>query len=200
MKTISFLTVFFAFPCVSIPLSLAALVAGCVAIGPDEGVSLFNGRDLEGWEGATHMYVVDPSEPGVLRCDQTKIDDATRAKIIEIVGIVSTVTPAADKTFEETWLPIAKDHTAKLVDEGKITSDQATLIIGAVTVAVKGIDYVFVRYPKAKLYEGLVVSVINGFTDGFLTAFKPVNTAVVRGVDRVTYDVDAYIWLKRNCK
>lgn len=75
MKTISFLTVFFAFPCAIIPLSLAALVAGCVAIGPDEGVSLFNGRDLAGWEGATHMYVIDPSEPGVLRCDQTKIDE-----------------------------------------------------------------------------------------------------------------------------
>jgi len=174
---------------VFLSLSAAAIAAaaftGCKSVPSDETMY-------------TTSYAIGAAAG--LIADQTKIDDATRAKIIEIVGIVSTVTPAADKTFEETWLPIAKDHTAKLVDEGKITSDQATLIIGAVTVAVKGIDYVFVRYPKAKLYEGLVVSVINGFTDGFLTAFKPVNTAVVRGVDRVTYDVDAYIWLKRNCK
>ena len=31
-------------------------------------VSLFNGVDLEGWEGATAMYGVDPKEPGVLQC------------------------------------------------------------------------------------------------------------------------------------
>ena len=31
-------------------------------------VWLFNGVDLEGWEGATAMYGVDPGEPGVLQC------------------------------------------------------------------------------------------------------------------------------------
>lgn len=35
----------------------------------EEGfVSLFNGKDLTGWEGATAMYGVDPKEPGVLQC------------------------------------------------------------------------------------------------------------------------------------
>ncbi|MBO7683544.1 MAG: DUF1080 domain-containing protein [Kiritimatiellae bacterium] len=35
----------------------------------DEGfVSLFNGENLDGWEGATAMYGVDPKEPGVLQC------------------------------------------------------------------------------------------------------------------------------------
>jgi hypothetical protein len=35
----------------------------------DEGfVSLFNGKDLTGWIGATGMYGVDPNEPGVLQC------------------------------------------------------------------------------------------------------------------------------------
>ena len=31
-------------------------------------VSLFNGKDLAGWDGATAMYGVDPKEPGVLQC------------------------------------------------------------------------------------------------------------------------------------
>ena len=56
-------------------------VAGCCCIERDKGgcnrypdtinegfVSLFNGVDLEGWEGATEMYGVDPKEPGVLQC------------------------------------------------------------------------------------------------------------------------------------
>ena len=35
----------------------------------DEGfTSLFNGKDLTGWIGATGMYGVDPAEPGVLQC------------------------------------------------------------------------------------------------------------------------------------
>ena len=59
----------------------ALVVAGCCCLKqepqscckyPDavnEGfVSLFNGFDLEGWEGATAMYGVDPKEPGVLQC------------------------------------------------------------------------------------------------------------------------------------
>ena len=67
-------------------MALAALAAGFAVAGcccfksgstccgkyPDsinEGfVSLFNGVDLEGWEGATEMYGVDPKEPGVLQC------------------------------------------------------------------------------------------------------------------------------------
>ncbi len=35
----------------------------------DEGfTSIFNGRDLAGWAGATSMYGVDEKEPGVLQC------------------------------------------------------------------------------------------------------------------------------------
>ena len=41
----------------------------------EEGAALFNGSDLSGWTGATHMYVADASEPGVLRCEQARIDE-----------------------------------------------------------------------------------------------------------------------------
>ncbi len=51
-------------------------MAGCCSICSneypgdiDEGfVSIFNGKDLTGWCGATEMYGVDPKEPGVLQC------------------------------------------------------------------------------------------------------------------------------------
>ena len=34
----------------------------------DGFVSIFNGKDLTGWIGATKTYGVDPNEPGVLQC------------------------------------------------------------------------------------------------------------------------------------
>ena len=34
----------------------------------DGFVSLFNGKDLTGWIGATKTYGIDPNEPGVLQC------------------------------------------------------------------------------------------------------------------------------------
>jgi len=71
-------------------VAMGAALAGCVAAPevkcgylnkPAEGacgaspcadsdgfVSLFNGKDLTGWIGATAMYGVDPNEPGILQC------------------------------------------------------------------------------------------------------------------------------------
>ena len=43
--------------------------AACAGAADTDGfVSLFNGKDLTGWIGATGMYGVDPNEPGVLQC------------------------------------------------------------------------------------------------------------------------------------
>ena len=67
----------------------ASVLAGCVSTAPviecnyknqpakakaaanadEEGfVTIFNGKDLTGWFGATEIYGVDPKEPGVLQC------------------------------------------------------------------------------------------------------------------------------------
>ena len=59
-----------------IPAAMVALAGCCCICGNneypetiDEGfVSLFNGKDLTGWVGATSTYGVDPAEPGVLQC------------------------------------------------------------------------------------------------------------------------------------
>ena len=46
-------------------------------------VSLFNGVDLEGWEGATAMYGVDPAEPGVLQCfPDRKLPEGQRGDLV----------------------------------------------------------------------------------------------------------------------
>ena len=72
------------------------VVAGCCCGKPgsktcsgypdsiNEGfVSLFNGVDLEGWEGATAMYGVDPKEPGVLQCfPDRKLPEGQRGDLV----------------------------------------------------------------------------------------------------------------------
>lgn len=47
----------------------------------DEGfVSIFNGKNLDGWIGAKSIYGVDPAEPGVLRCFKDKIASAPESE------------------------------------------------------------------------------------------------------------------------
>lgn len=72
-------------------VSAALVLAGCLSSNffADEGysyeidegfVSIFNGKDLDGWEGATSVYGVDPAEPGVLQCFGSKFADAPESE------------------------------------------------------------------------------------------------------------------------
>ena len=78
-------------------VAVLAAVAGCCTAGRDsakecrfypesvnEGfVSLFNGVDLEGWEGATAMYGVSADEPGVLQCfPDRKLPEGQRGDLV----------------------------------------------------------------------------------------------------------------------
>jgi len=110
-----------------------------------------------------------------LVANMTKIDDDSRNAICDIMGAVATVIPEDGQTFEDAWMDVAKRHTQALIDKGTITQAQGELILAAVRLAVKGIDYVFIRYPEAKQYKELVTAATRGFCNGFLTVFKPVN-------------------------
>lgn len=128
----------------------------------------------------------------------TEIDDASRNAVCDIVNKVSSCIPETNQTFSAAWTPIAKEHTDKLIVEGKISTTQGVFVMKAFSVAVAGIDYIFeVRYPTAKQYKDIVTAAVNGFTDGFLTVFKPVDGDSARG-RAVTFDIDAYEWLKKN--
>ena len=126
--------------------------------------------------------------------NQTKIDDKSRAVVIEVMTKASEVVPSADQTFVDAWTPIAKEVTDKLVKEGKLDEAQAVLVNSAFAVACKGLDYlVTVRFPKAKQYENLMSAAVKGFTSGFLSVFKPVNGVV--SVPAEDYDKEAYDFL-----
>lgn len=128
----------------------------------------------------------------------TEIDDASRNAVCDIVTEVAKCVPNTNETFSAAWTPIAKEHTGKLIAEGKISTTQGVFVMKAFSIAVSGIDYIFeVRYPTAKQYKELVSSAVNGFTDGFLTVFKPVDGATSRS-RAVMFDIEAYEWLKKN--
>ncbi|MBO6031744.1 MAG: hypothetical protein J6Q22_09745 [Prevotella sp.] len=131
-----------------------------------------------------------------LVANETKIDDKTRNAVVAIMEEVARVTPKEGQTFADAWTPVAKEVISKLVAEGKITEGIGTIALGVFGIAVKGIDYIFdVRYPKARQYEELVAAAVSGFTEGFLTVFKPVDSA--KSVS-FTADEDAVKWLKEN--
>lgn len=127
--------------------------------------------------------------------NETKIDDKSRTTVIEVVTIVQNVVPQDGQTFQEVWTLAATEYVQKLVAEGKLDQSQATLVVGGVTIAGTGLDYVFSAYPKARQYEKLVAAAIKGFSSGFLTTFKPVNADVCTKA-AVKYDKDAYKYLK----
>lgn len=135
-----------------------------------------------------------------LVANETKIDDKSRETVIEVVTVVKGVVPTNGQTFVEAWVPVADVYVAELVAKGKLNEGQALLVKGGTTIVATGMDYVFKAYPKAKEYEDLVVAAVDGFTDGFLTTFKPVNLAKVPGASgssrSAEYDKEAYIYLK----
>ena len=135
-----------------------------------------------------------------LVANETKIDDKTRNAIVEITSIVASVVPETNQTFQAAWMPIAEAHAAKMVEEGKLDEGQAKLAVEGVKIATMGIDYVFVRYSKAKTYKELVAAAVDGFTSGFLAVFKPVDSEkLARGVgtvEKVEYDKEAYVAIK----
>lgn len=137
-----------------------------------------------------------------LVANETKIDDKSRNAVVEIVMVVRGVVPEEGHTFQEAWTAVAKDYATKLVQEGKLTADQAALVVNGVAVAATGVDYIFIRYPKAKEYKELVAAAVAGFSDGFLTTFKPVDTAKPADARSVTatYDKEAYVFLKEAFK
>ena len=165
---------------ITVMAAFMAAVVGCKSIPTPEGM-------------ATTSYAVGAAAGMV--ANQTKIDDASRNVVIAIMNEVDSCIPQTNQTFEAAWMPIAKAHTQKLIDEKKIDAGQGELILGAFDVACKGIDYLMkVRYPKAMEYTELIEAGAHGFCDGFLSTFKPANS--VSAGAKMMVDAEAYEYLK----
>lgn len=136
--------------------------------------------------------------------NQIQMETKVRNTIVDVLNIVHTTVPKVGETFEQAWMPIAERHIQILIDEETLTPAQGALVKAGFVVVVKGLDYIFVRYPKAKEVEELVKAAIDGFSTGFLEVFKPENCedccedgscCELKGVGKVI-DMEAYRWIK----
>ena len=132
--------------------------------------------------------------------NMTKIDDASRNVVCDIMNKVREFVPAKDQSFTDCWVPVADAYIKELKDAGKINDLQESLIKSGVKIACKGIDYIFdKKYPKAKEVEELTRAAASGVIDGFLTVFKPVDANAAEKA-KANMDKDAYEYLVKEIK
>ena len=128
-------------------------------------------------------------------CNVSGLDAESKTAIINIMNVVDDVVPTNSQKFVDAWMPIANAEVKKLVDEGKIDDGKGAIILAAVNVACKGVDYIFdIKYPKAREYEELVSAAVHGFNDGFLATITP--NEKLSASPSATMDKDAYEYLK----
>lgn len=123
-------------------------------------------------------------------CELAKTKKEVKDAIANVLDIVGKVTPTEDQTFVDAWTPVIDEELKKLVTAGKIGDSEATIAKFALTTATEGIDYVFVKYPKAKEVKDLVGAAVEGFIDGY----KSVVSFAADGKPEI--DEEAYKYLK----
>ena len=154
--------------------------------------ALFSGCDkLPTVEKMTTISTVIGKTAGYA-CELSKTKTEVKEAIANVLDIVSKVVPGEGQTFVDAWTPVINEEIQKLVDAGKLDESGAQVAKLALTVACDGIDYVFVKYPKAKEAKELVSAAVAGFVDGY----KSVVTAGMKAAEKPEIDEDAYIYLK----
>ena len=154
--------------------------------------ALFSGCDkLPTVERMTTISTVIGKTAGYA-CELSKTKTEVKEAIANVLDIVSKVVPGEGQTFTEAWSPLIDEELKKLVEAGKLDEAGAQVAKLALTVACDGIDYVFVKYPKAKEVKELVSAAVVGFVDGYKSVVK-MNLAAS---EKPEIDEDAYKYLK----
>ena len=124
-------------------------------------------------------------------CELSKTKTAVKESIALVLDVAAKAIPATDKTFAEVWTPVIAEELQKLIVAGKLDETGANFAKLALTTACDGIDYVFIKYPKAKEVQELV----SVATTGFVTGYKSV-VSLAAGAEKPEIDEDAYKYLK----
>ena len=123
-------------------------------------------------------------------CELAKTKEEVKNGILTVLDVASTVVPAEGHTFTEEWTPVIDEELKKLVEKGKIAEGEVVIAKLALSAATEGIDYVFVKYPKARDVKELV----SASTEGFVNGFKSV-VALARDA-KLDIDEEAYKYIK----
>lgn len=124
-------------------------------------------------------------------CELSKTKTEVKEAIAKVLDIASTAVPTNGQTFAQAWSPVIDKELAKLVEAGKIDAAGAQVAKVALGVACDGIDYVFIKYPKAKEGKDLVSAAVTGFVAGY----KSVVT-LAAGAEKPEIDEEAFKYLK----
>lgn len=103
--------------------------------------------------------------------NETKLDADKRTVIRDIVNEIRECTPEVGQTLEAAWTPVAQRHVDLLVEEGRIDSAAATLIMTGFKTVMVGVNAIENRYPQIRANRDLLSAFVTGFTDGFLARF-----------------------------
>ena len=125
-------------------------------------------------------------------CELTKTKTEVKEAIANVLDVVSKAVPDEGQTFAEAWSPLIDEELKKLVEARKLDEAGAQVAKLALNVACDGIDYVFVKYPKAKEVKELVSAAVTGFVDGYKSIVK---MRLAAG-EKPEIDEEAYKYLK----
>lgn len=121
-------------------------------------------------------------------CELSKTKTAVREAIAKVLDVIATVVPTENQTFSEAWTPVIAKDLQKLVDAGKLDSEGAKVAKLALGVACDGIDYVFVKYPKAKEVKELMSATTIGFINGYKSVVNLAAGATMSEIDKEAYE------------
>lgn len=124
-------------------------------------------------------------------CELSKTKTEVKEAIATVLDVASKVVPKEGETFTEAWTPVIAEELQKLVAAGKLDEASAQVAKLALNVACEGIDYIFVKYPKAKDVQELVSVAVAGFVDGYKSVVK-----LAAGAEKPAIDEEAYKYLK----
>ena len=162
--------------------AMAVFVSGCDEIPSEDTIAGFSTAI-----GKTAGYA----------CELAKMKPQVKEEVVNVLDNVKGAIPKEDETFYDVWTPLAYAEIDKIAQKKGWNETEVKAAKLAVIAATKGIDYVFMKYPKAREVENLVSISVDSFVDGY----KSVIAFAANGSPDI--DVEAYNYLKAelaNCK
>ena len=160
-----------------------------VAMAVSMAVGIVGCEDLPSPEKMKTISTVIGNTAGYA-CELSKTKASVKEAINAVFNVVGKVVPKGDETFTKTWGPLIDEELQKLVEKGKLDEGDAKVARIALTAATEGIDYVFVKYPKAKDVKELVDAAVEGFIAGYKSVVS------FSANEKVEIDDGAYKYLK----
>ena len=168
-------------------LMACAALCGCIKTAPDAATVAKTAKAVGKAAAYAANYVADKE---------------VMTTIVTVVDKVQEVVPETNATFVAAWTPVIDAEFAKLVEAGKLKTEQAALAKTATLLAAEGIDYLFKANPTWKQYTDISQVAVKSFIEGFKSVVEKKSAlSAPNGVDDADdYDKEAYKYLLQKAK